>query len=445
MRKNDYIRQTLSENLSGLCIPRDMRASLFKQIVGGKKMKRKLTAGLICAIVLALLTVTALAVTAVNAWLNSVSQMQVDGTFFRWDLGDKLRFVEAMREAGYPVEEGLYKTLAGTSLEEKIREDAADKIIDSAFGDAMREYAGTWAQVPDTVVGMAPDPVIIFKQAFYLEHPGTTEQAYRDALEYWIRDTARLQKKAQEALGPTPKPQYDEAYAINSVKMAMTERYSWSQEAADGADISVILDEAHGVWMCTGSVKKESLAGSFDPLIDGPYVEDLGDSYGMHILVDKNGRYWGSITLEEYLVQSAAEPVWNYTNDQCEEIAVQGVMNRFALSAEQAGRYFIRSQHFYTDSRQYAVVRVLFKEHSNNNDSDWTYAAIVSAGTGELLDCFDAAMLWDRLPAFAQQYPQMTGEEQKHAMLWYTALNPEGGYREWTEEHKAQWDALFGE
>ncbi len=444
MNKSDFIKEALNENLSGLCIPRGMHAPLLEQITGGKKTKRKLTAGLICTIVLILLTVTALAVIAANAWLNSVSQMQVDGTFCRWNLGDKLRFVGAMKDTGQPVDEELYKALIDTSLEDNIREDAANKIIDDAFGDAMRKYADTWSQVPDTVVAMAPAPVIIFRQAFYQEHPDATEQEYRDALGYWIRDTARLQKKVQEALGPTPKPQYDEAYAIRWVKSAMTETCSWSQAAADGADISVTFDEANGVWMCTGSVKKESLESSFDPLTDGPHVKDLGDSYGIHIIVDKNGRYWGSITLEEYLAKSAQEPIWNYDGGYCEKIAIQAVMELFNLSLEQVDRYFAHARHIYTDENRYGVMAVFFKEHSNNILNDWTYAAIVNAGTGKLLDCFDHTMLWERLPALAEKYPQMTGEEQKNAMLWYTQYNPEGSYREWPEERRAQWDVLFG-
>ncbi len=436
MSKNNSIREALADNLSGLYVSADMRASLVHEITGGKKMKRKLTVALICLIVLLLVTVTALAVTAVQAWLNSVSQMQVDGIFFRWELSDKLRFVDALKDAGYAVDEALYKTLANTALDDEKREAAADQIVDACYGDAMREHAKNWIQTPDTVVGMAPDPVIIFREAYYAEHPDATEQEYIDALAYWIRDTARQYEAEQEALGPTPKPQIDEAYAISCVKSLMTEVLSWSQAAADHADIRVTFDEEHTAWVCTGSVTKESLADSFEPVTGSEYADDLGDAYETRLVVDKNGRIWAYATLEEYVVQAAVaaavEPIWNYTASQCEKIALRGVMDLFQLSYEQADRYFTFAGHWYTDEYQNAIVLALFKEHSNSIDSQWTYAAIVNAGTGELVDCFNAEMLWERLPLLAAAYPQLTEEEKQRSMEWYKGrYNPEGGYEGW--------------
>ncbi len=446
MNKNDSIREALADNLSGLYLSADMHASLLHEITGGKKMKRKLTVGLICLIILLLVTAAALAVTAVQTWLNSVSQMQVDGIFFRWDLSDKLRFVEALKDAGYAVDEALYETLANTALDDKKREAAADQIVDACYGDAMREQAKDWIQTPATMVGMAPDPVIIFREAYYAEHPNATEQEYIDALAYWIRDTARRLEAEQEALGLTQKPQIDEAYAISCVKTLMTEVLSWSQTAADHADIRAAFDKKYEAWVCTGSVTKESLADSFEPITSSEYVGDLGDAYETRLVVDKNGRVWGHATLEEYIAQAVKEPIWNYTGAQCEKIALHGVMSLFGLSAEQADRYFLISEHQYTDKDQNAVLSVLFKEHSNGTDSQWTYAAIVNAGTGELIDCFNAKMLWERLPHLAAAYPKMTEEEKQRAMAWYTGrYGPEGGYTGWPEERKAQWDALFGQ
>ena len=408
-------------------------------------MKRKLTAGLIFLIVLLLVAVTAPAETKVNAWLNSVSQMEVDGTFARWELLDKLRFVQALKDAGYTVDEALYKTLSDTALSGEKREAAADQIVDDRYGDAMREFAKTWVQTPATVVGLPPDPVIIFREVYYAKHPNAAEQEYQDALAYWMRDTGRLYEKEQAALGPTPKPVIDEAYAIRCVKSQMTEVLGWSQAAADKADIHVAFNKEHEVWVCTGSVAKESLIGSFEPVTDSAYVDHVDDTYEIHLVVDKNGRIWGSATLEEYAAQAAAEPIWNYTGEQCEKIALQGVMDLFKLSYEEADRYFMLTGHTYTDNHQNAVVTVLFKEHNNAIDSQWTYAAIVNAGTGEMLDCFNYEMLWKRLPELAKTYPSMTEEEKNRAMEWYTGrYNVEGGYMKWPEEKKTQWDALFG-
>jgi hypothetical protein len=398
-------------------------------------------------IVLLLVAVLASAVTKVQTWLNSVSQMEVDGTFFRWELPDKLRFVEAFKDAGYKVDEALYETLADTTLDNDKREAAADQIVDDCYGDEMREHSKTWEQTPGTVVGMPPDPVVIFRKVYYAEHPNAAEQEYIDALSYWMRDTGRLYEKEQAALGPTPKPIIDEAYAVRSVKSLMTEVLSWSQAAADKADIHVEFNKEHEAWVCTGSVTKESLKDSFEPVTGSEYVDDLGDTYKIKLVVDKNGRTWAYVTLEEYVTQAASviEPIWNYSGSQCEKVALQSVMDLFKLSAEEADRYFAFNGHWYTDDHHNAIVSVLFKEHSNAIESQWTYAAIVNAGTGELMDCFDYKMLWERLPEFAKAYPGMTEDEKKRSMEWYTGrYNPEGGQAGWTKEHKTQWDALFG-
>jgi hypothetical protein len=61
MKQNDAIRSSLHANLSGLTITRRRHNELIDNIVGGKPMKKKLTAGLALAIVLMVLTATAFA------------------------------------------------------------------------------------------------------------------------------------------------------------------------------------------------------------------------------------------------------------------------------------------------------------------------------------------------------------------------------------------------
>jgi hypothetical protein len=61
MKQNDAIRSSLHENLSGLTITRRQHNELMNSITGGTPMKKKLTAGLVLAIVLIVLAVTAVA------------------------------------------------------------------------------------------------------------------------------------------------------------------------------------------------------------------------------------------------------------------------------------------------------------------------------------------------------------------------------------------------
>ena len=61
MKHNDAIHDSLLENMSGLRVTRQRHSELMNNIIGGKPMKKKLTAGLALAIVLIILTATAFA------------------------------------------------------------------------------------------------------------------------------------------------------------------------------------------------------------------------------------------------------------------------------------------------------------------------------------------------------------------------------------------------
>jgi hypothetical protein len=84
------------------------------------------------------------------------------------------------------------------------------------------------------------------------------------------------------------------------------------------------------------------------------------------------------------------------------------------------------------------MVTVIFKEHCNG---------IVNAGTGEVMDCVDPAVLWAKLPEYAEIYPTLTDDERiaYERRLLQGAYNPFGGYEQWTEEQKAEWNELLGQ
>ena len=77
MNNNDIIRHRLDQGLSGVTVSLQHRVKLMDEIFGGKKVKRKLTYGLILAIVLMLLTVSALAVIVWNLVFESSLHLQL--------------------------------------------------------------------------------------------------------------------------------------------------------------------------------------------------------------------------------------------------------------------------------------------------------------------------------------------------------------------------------
>lgn len=61
MKQNDALRACINENLSGLTVSQGLRSELMNEINGGKKVKRKLKASFVLAVVLVLLAAVALA------------------------------------------------------------------------------------------------------------------------------------------------------------------------------------------------------------------------------------------------------------------------------------------------------------------------------------------------------------------------------------------------
>jgi len=62
MKHDDFIRESLDQNLSGLHVSRQQQTAIFEEIVGGKKMKKKIPFSLALVAVLILTSVVALAV-----------------------------------------------------------------------------------------------------------------------------------------------------------------------------------------------------------------------------------------------------------------------------------------------------------------------------------------------------------------------------------------------
>jgi len=412
----------------------------------GKVVKKKLSVGLVFAIVLILVALTALAV--IQAWTNKVADMALEGVFTTWGLEDKVLFIDTMREAGLAMDETLYATLANPNLDEEIRNNAANQIIDDRYGDMMREDAALWIEPPVTVEGMAPDTMIILRDAFFSEHPDATEQEFNDFYAYWSRDIGRRYDASMAGV-EQDKPAVDEAYATLMMEMGLLDYFSMPESDVNKLDTQVEYNAEHQVWICTSRVLKADIPDrpSNRGVSHGHALTDLGDAWEMQAVIDAEGRSWRSRTLEQYLEEVANSSIWNYTGDECEEIARQGVMDAFGLSAEEVGRYFINTCDVLKDENRFGLVTMIFKEHSNGISNDWKYAVMVNAGTGEVMDCVDPAALWARLPGYVEIYPNLTIEERVDYERWllYGTYNPFGGYENWTGEQKAEWNELLSQ
>ncbi|MEF9879652.1 MAG: hypothetical protein RR975_09495 [Clostridia bacterium] len=74
---------------------------------------------------------------AAQDWLDDVISMQIEGVFSTWSLQDKTRFVKEMHSADMHMDQKLYETVIDSTAEERLRNVAADRIIDAEYGDLM--------------------------------------------------------------------------------------------------------------------------------------------------------------------------------------------------------------------------------------------------------------------------------------------------------------------
>ena len=119
MHENNRIQNTIDANLSGLYVSRCQRDTLLHEITGGKKMKRKITVGLVLVITLLLATLTALAVGIWHETADQVANLQAGETtafFADWPTADKVKLVTILEEAGvFP--EGLFQKAAALTAD----------------------------------------------------------------------------------------------------------------------------------------------------------------------------------------------------------------------------------------------------------------------------------------------------------------------------------------
>lgn len=140
----EKVKHALDTSLSGL--PAD--PFLARRVIntaeaqpegkGEKKMIRKLSMGLILALVLVMVSTTALALTnwdSIRTYFESVRAMASSGELDRWSDEDKLKLFDAMHAAGLTDEnDERVITAANTALPLEERAQAADAFISERYG-----------------------------------------------------------------------------------------------------------------------------------------------------------------------------------------------------------------------------------------------------------------------------------------------------------------------
>ena len=62
-------------------------------------------------------------------------------------------------------------TAMNENVPESQREEAANRIVDATYGALIRQQQGYYISEPEDSFGVAPDPVIVFQERYFAEHP----------------------------------------------------------------------------------------------------------------------------------------------------------------------------------------------------------------------------------------------------------------------------------
>ena len=443
--KENELRRALDVSVTG-CRPSGCwKNRMVRQIVKGEEMKKrtKLSFGIVIAAALVLVSALALAVgVLVHEYYAKVAEMERSGALDRWNLEDKTAFVNAMKECNLEVDEDLYRILSDSSLAEEEREAAADRIIDNTYGELIRESLGYYYTEPEDSLGRAPDPVIVFQERYFAEHPEgieTTEDlmAYTDALGYYLRDEI-YGKYPEDGTdgddGLTETAVIDAAYAIDVLKSDMTEMYGWDPEAVEGMTPETEWDAEYRMWTVTGEVSAESMEKVTDlrkglaPSLSGGTIEKTETGYRAGVLVDEKGRRWAeNLDKEEFRqwIQETGEyhePEITFSSGDALRAAERAVTEKYRLTEKELDAFFAEIDLDASSEDGEIYYRIDFHTHYWIG-REMMYGAAVNAITGET----EAAVSY-REEDLSPEWKLVEYAAQKE--------NREGWYARWSMESK---------
>ena len=420
---------------------RVLNASHASQMKGGIIVKKKLSVGFVMMMAAMLLSVTALAAGIVMSMMTSrVAEMDAQGQFMAWGLEEKHAFVLAMRDSGFDMNEGDWAILSDETQPDADREAAADRIVYERYG-AVQEEANAQRPMPlDSVMGEAPDPVLIFRERFLAENPNATEYDYWDALGYWLRDEYYPQYYAAQ---PTVEPvvvgdiTLTKEMAEESFRGHLTEVFNWPVSIVNKAQLVSEQDAKSGAWHVTATIDATALESALGSMMDDATLEDemitkTGNSYVVSYWVTRtaNGGWERAGSLETLLANVAETnrivSLHTIYIEEAEAIGVKAIAEQYGLSDTEVKKYFVYDGDTYWNDPSCVRVAVLLRTR-NNSAAPWDYAAIVNMTTAQVDDVFAASDLPGRAVILAENWDKLQeNDEWLHYYRWFTTWNPYG-------------------
>lgn len=375
-----------------------------------------------------LLSVTALAAGIIlSNMTKKTAEMDAAGQLTKWQLPEKQLFIQAMRDSGYEMNETDWSALGNESLPLAEREAAADRIVYARFGAVQEESSALWAEPMDSVMGLAPDAIAIFRERYLAENPQGDEHDYLDALGYWLRDEYMPAYQAALPAAEEAKPNtaLTQAEAEEYLHGYLTEVLGWSEAKAKQAVIAAEQDEASGAW----------------------HVSVQEDAVSLWVARADNGDWFSRKSLD-VLSRDLAEAnrqsrLMQHSEDEMMERALEAIMDAYGLGEEEIKRYFLYSGDWYRNDPSCIRIAYLLRTR-NNHGAPWAYAAIVNMTTGAVDDLLTPETLLERLPLLAEAWDRLQENEAYLDYLrMYTTYSPYEDFGAWPPEAQAVASELF--
>lgn len=415
----EKIQRALDRSLAGLEDDPLMAQRVMRQGCRRKgeeqKMKKKLSGGLIFALVLVLLAATALAVThweALKGYFETVRTMDTSGELARWSDEDKLRLLEAMAEAALvPADDPRLLAARDESLPLAQRAAAAEELITERYGADYFD-SGTVELFELAQVSAAPE-----------------DQA---AYEQWSQQD--WDARAQDAQ-PIP-----ESATWRATMDNLTEIGEFPQALLRDVRVASEYDPETETWTVTASIDRET----YQEAIRGteqvslfnlePYSFRQGNDLCFQFWLDEYGNYLGVNEV------GAPENRAALTLEEALPLAKKALNVRLGVTEADLADLTLSS--FYSEGSEFDLAEGRFRAcctFSWKQDDTVRYMVDIDAKTGQISQAVDFALS----DAMFQQEQQWVAEltEQLHQAGIDTSLYNAGGdyFWQWSVAEKAAW------
>lgn len=398
--KKERIRQALDTEFAFMNTTPSQRRQLLSAAMGERKMKKRMKLSVALVMVLALMSLafTAYAITtAIQQYYAHVAEMDADGALIRWEMWDKIDFVNLMKGAEFEVNPTDLEIMNDETRPDAEREAAADRIIEERYGKLILEKVGRWddmgMDVRQNTMGVPPDETIIFKERYLAEHPEGLNTAedwmlFIDALGYYLRDEyypAYEAAKGEEKDAVPTRPPVDEAYAVQCLRSYMTEVLSWTPVAVEAMEPTVEWDADYQIWTVSGEVPESSMKPEMEPVTKDKKITKTESGYRLTLMVDSFGSINVSgedkATFYHDSQRDHAAPS-KITSRQAEELAAKAVMEKYGLTETELNRYFCDGEQIGLGEQGGALYAMRFHTHFAYNCKNM-YCAYVNMTTGK--------------------------------------------------------------